>query len=524
MKRCIAVLLLCVSVLLSGCNLPQVLSYAGRHLRGSYAFSDISYVRPDSVELKRIAEEGCRTARESDDPDAVMEQVWALYDLYDQIYSMYHLATIYYDRDLTDTHWQQEHAQCMDLVTEADAALDGLYRAIAASDCREALEKTYFGQDFFSGYEGDGLWDDAFLDYVNKDSELISRYYELSGQQADGFCTNADQALPLEELFVEMVALRQELAAYAGFDSFQEYAYQCTYYRDYSPEQAQELTEEIRQILVPTYVRLDSVWNEVLEDCSAEDAVDYVRRSADAMGGIIQEAFDTMETDGLWDIGWQENRYDGSFEVYLPSFQTPFVFVSTYGDVEDCLTVSHEFGHFCMDYASYGSTVSTDVAEVFSQGMEYLSLCYGEPSEQAYRMKIEDSLCTYVEQSAYAAFEQQVYDLTEDDLTVENVEELFADICRQYGMEAEEGWQYVNIPHFFTSPMYIISYVVSNDVAFQLYELEMNQPGQGLEVFSEHLDTEAETISQLVEQTGLESPFGPGRIAAAAESICNILG
>ena len=34
---------------------------------------------------------------------------------------------------------------------------------------------------------------------------------------------------------------------------------------------------------------------------------------------------------------------------------------------------------------------------------------------------------------------------------------------------------FVVIGHFYTDPMYIISYVVSNDAAFQLYQMELEE-------------------------------------------------
>ena len=52
---------------------------------------------------------------------------------------------------------------------------------------------------------------------------------------------------------------------------------------------------------------------------------------------------------------------------------------------------------FTNDYLTGGSYVTTDVAELMSQGMEYMSLCYAtEPSAQvldtARQLKMADSL------------------------------------------------------------------------------------------------------------------------------------
>ena len=65
--------------------------------------------------------------------------------------------------------------------------------------------------------------------------------------------------------------------------------------------------------------------------------------------------------------------------------------------------------------------------------------------------------------------------------------------------------------------MYIISYVVSNDAALQLYQLELQTPGAGAEIFEESLDTEEGYFLAFLEEAGLQSPFG--RVAEVRELL-----
>ena len=60
--------------------------------------------------------------------------------------------------------------------------------------------------DFFSDYDGESYWDDTFLALQEEESALISRYYDLSGE-------GQEYGPRLEELYVELIALRQEQAA-----------------------------------------------------------------------------------------------------------------------------------------------------------------------------------------------------------------------------------------------------------------------------------------------------------------------
>ena len=123
-------------------------------------------------------------------------------------------------------------------------------------------------------------------------------------------------------------------------------------------------------------------------------------------------------------------------------------------------------------------------------------------------------------------FEQQVYSLTGDDLTVENVQALYEQIGTQFGLDSWE-WDsrdFVTITHLYTNPMYIASYIVSNDLALQIYQLEQAEAGRGLEVFQECLLSDESYILQFAETYGLESPFAEGRLEAVKDTLSAALG
>lgn len=531
MRKRIIALVLAACLLLTGCNGAEMLAKVRARNRGLVKFGDIAYEHVQEKELADVLEKACQTAKTSDNMDEVLDQVWEVYDLYDWIYTMYSLTEIYYSRDLTSVDWADEHDYCMDMTNSAEEALDTLYRALAVCPCREELESEYFGEGFFDRFEGESVWDETFRDYMTRETQLEGQYYTLSARFMEEEEPTADSEVvqEMQELFVEMIALRQEIADYAGYDSYPEFAYDWYFYRDYTPEQAQTLAADICEYLVPLYWETESFWDEELEDFTTAQMVDYTRRTAKNMGGAVLESFAAMESYDLYDVEYSDKKYDSSFAVYLQSYGEPFLFVNPMGTEYDALTMAHEFGHFCNDYVSYGSTTSIDVAEVFSQGMEYLSLCYGEPSDMILRMKLEDCLNCYVDQAAYSAFEHEVYDLRGEELTVDNVAALFNKICTRFGPgdgedSQVEGWEYVDVSHFFTDPMYIISYVVSNDAAFQFYQKELETPGSGLSMYMDSLDTQAGTVDELAEEAGLESPFLAGRMEKTARVLEQFLG
>lgn len=495
-------------------------------------FEDITYYRPDMDELTGILEESCAIAESSEDISEVEDAILEYYWIYDEFYTSYFLANIYYCLDMTDTYWQEEYSFCEENSTAADAGLEVLYYALAKSPIRDELEgERYFGEGFFDYYEGESIWDDTFVGMMEQESELINEYYAILSEATDVeyyseefFSTYGDR---LGQLLVELIALRQNMAAYVGYDSYPQFAYDFYYYRDYTPEEALALAEDIRRELAPLYgsVNSSSYWGEGYLYCSEYDNYAYVRSCAEAMGGDVADAFQAMDEGGFFDITYSEKKSTGSFTVYLNSYYMPYVFVGAAEINYDKLSFAHEFGHFVNDYCCYGSYSGIDVAEVFSQGMEYLSLCYAEDEAALERFKLVDGLAAFVEQSAYATFEQKMYDLKGDDLTVENLAALYEDICTSYQLD-RYNWDsrdFVTIEHFYTNPMYVISYVVSNDVAFQLYQLEKEDPGAGLDVYLDNIDSEESYIVYFAEGIGLESPFAQGRAADIRQSLEEML-
>ena len=411
---------------------------------------------------------------------------------------------------------------------EADAMLEELYMALARSPHRMSLESDlYFGEGYFDAYEGESTYDEAFLSLLEQESALISQYYDLSANTLDyeyaseelyDACAD-DMAL----LLIDLIRVRQDMAAYWGYDTYPLFANDFYYYRDYTPEQATAYLEDIREHLVPLYRQL--VMDPLEDYHSEEQTFAFVKTAAKNMGGTVQEAFRLMESAGLYDIAYGENKYNASFEVYLSSYYEPFVFMNPELTRYDCLTLAHEFGHFANDYACYGSYAGVDVMEFFSQGMEYLALCYGENTEDLTQIKMGDSLCLFVEQAALARFEQELYSLPEEQLTPERLYQLYEETVLEYGFETVvyDRREFITVTHFYTNPMYILSYIFSNDAAMQLYQLEQAQTGAGLKLYEETLPSQQVWFLAFLKEAGLQSPFTPGRVEEIAETFRTVL-
>jgi len=516
MKRLVA-LLLVLALLLTGCAVPWNWS-------GYTAYADMEYVRPDMDATQAALDAACEAAKNAPSLQWLEKRILAYYDHYDRAYTGYKLAYIKYCTDTSDIYWQEESDRCADYLPLLDAGMDTLYRALAQSPYRQQLEgDDYFGKGFFDAYEGESIWDETFLSYLEAEENLESRYYDLceSANAVEYYSEEFFEryAPEMAQIFLELVQVRQEMAAYLGYSSYPEFAYDFYYYRDYTPAEAAAYFETIGKQMASLYRRMEAVPEE--ESCTAVETMGYLRQTANAMGGTVAQAFSLLSDRGLHHILPGENKQDISFEIFLDSYYVPFIFLCPSGTVYDKLALTHEFGHFVNDFACGGSYAGTDIAEIHSQALEYLSLCYAEDAETLRDIKEADCISVYVEQSAYSLFEHQVYGLTGEDLTLENIQALYTGIGVQFGFDTRD-WDYrdyVLITHIFIEPLYMASYVASNDVAFQIYQKELAQPGEGLKLYNQILSSQDRYLIAFTESYGLENPFDPERVM----KICRTL-
>ena len=233
-----------------------------------------------------------------------------------------------------------------------------------------------------------------------------------------------------------------------------------------------------------------------------------------------------MEKYNLFDVTKSTSKMPGSYVTYLTAYEAPFLYVSPTDDIDDFLTATHEFGHFVDGYVNCNGTSSIDCNEIFSQGLEYLSLSRANLNKTdragLTESKIGDAISTFLTQSCYAEFELRVYALPEEELTVEKLNEIFLECNEEfgmgmYGLESIIGPGWIDIQHFFIAPFYVISYCISNDAALQIYQAELEN-GNGLDVYRKLMSlSSGNTILALLEEAGLESPFKPGRMAELAD-------
>ena len=516
------------------------------------AFEDMEYTRPDAAALCKALGELEKLVKNGGSFDEVGAAFEAAYSDYSLFNTMDSLSYIRHTIDLNDEYYETENNWCEEQSPLIEQALEKCYIAMGQSDLRDRLEEEYFTEDFFDFYDENQIYsNDRVVKLMQKDNDLQAQYMALQSDQTIEWNGEevryediiGDESLDYDsyltayqlyynkynpqvgEIFAEMIRTRNEIARELGYDTFADFAYSYYYDRDYTPEEAEDYLSDIAAELAPMYFY--AVYGaQNTTPCSTDEVLDLFEKTVYRFGGEFATSYEFMQAYDLMDITDSSSKMPGSYVTYLSSYQMPFLYVSPTGKLDDLLTCCHEFGHFVDGFVNCNGTSSIDCNEIFSQGLEFLSLSRAEldddEREALTTSKVADSLMTFVSQAAYAEFELRAYALPDDQLNTEGLNALFLECMEEFGQSytgmediIAPGW--IDIQHFLIAPYYVISYCVSNDAALQIFQLE-EENGTGLETYRALMSTSSgNTILALLEENGMESPFEPGRVEELAD-------
>lgn len=557
-KRAIRLLSMLLALLmLTGCSssiLNDQLDSAYRALQRNFIsadrnlvpFDEMEYLRPDMSAISADFD-AVNDALDGGNIDAVSDALDACYLDYYNFDTMYTIADIRSCQDVYDSYYADEVSWCGESFAAVQQKMEDMFYACAASDLAQELEENYFWEGFTDDYSdwSQSYYNDAAVELMQRESALVSEYRALAAESAASLGETSGVGSYMQtirnyekynedfaRIYIELVRVRQELAAQFGMD-YEQMQYSFYFERDYTPEQAAQYVADIRSYMVPVYeeVMEASPYDDIYYDYLDEDELLSVLGSVtELMGGDVKAAFDFMTKYELCDVSLNSSKAAMSFQTYLSNYEAPFLFLDPYGDTEDILTLSHEFGHYVDAFVNYNASETIDMSECYSQAMEYLALGYydevlGEDeADNLRRMKLLDTLDLYVQQTSFAEFESTVYSMDPDQLSAEVLNDLSLQLARDYGYCDESRAKYYamswsDISHFFEYPFYVITYPVSNDIAMQIYELSQDGGTAGLDKYNELLSREYTGFLDNIEEAGFTSPFESGRVQRVADDM-----
>lgn len=400
-----------------------------------WKFSSLEYTRPDfdaGVEKLKELTEKVRKAESAEEVfEALSESERAGIALYD----MATLAFVRNTLDTTDEFYEAEIEYVNNSTPTVVPFSLGFMDAVAASPFRPDVEAR-FGKQFFVKYELHKRgFCEANIPLMQRESKLTTEYQKIMATceiDFDGKTLNLtgvqkyfehdDRAVRaaalkaysdfyhaneprLEEIWAELVEIRNEMGRNLGFENFIPLGYIQQGRSDYGIEEVASFREQVREEIVPLCVRLYEAQAKRLgvESFMAYDElrifpdgnsqpsgdddfmIDSARKMYHDMGRETGEFIDFMIDHELMDLKNMPGKASTGYCTALGGRKAPFVFSCFNGTIGDMKVLSHELGHAFAAYMAMRTQpisdyyhVSTDIAEIHSMTMEQFAYPYAE--------------------------------------------------------------------------------------------------------------------------------------------------
>lgn len=540
--------------------------FAAEHANINY--NEIEYEHVDPEEFYKITDLVISQASDKNNYDSVESMVSKLVDFWYHVDTQYMLAVILQSKDASDATHNEEYLYSFNLDTEILHSLADTLDIILESPCAGAVHDvldesklTYILQQVDEG---------ELSSLMSAEKEFINQYYNTANKEytavVNGEAMTLDEIknakLPedvskdamreinknknaaLGEVYINLVRTRAKIAKACGYESYTDYCYENTYFRDFSSEDAAALSTLVKEYIAPINKRLYEKIANI--DFSSLNDLDYSpERLLSLEKEVIEkefpellESFNFMYDHGFYDIGEDDKKAVTGFTALLLDYNVPFMFNSPYGDFNDVWVLVHETGHYNRYYISEDILPRLELSEIDSQGLELLFYDFYDDmignNECADLLKIKllnSWIRGVIDGCMFDEFQQTIY--CNPDMTLAEINQLYYNICLEYGYtppsessdaELGESYTWVKVIHNFTDPLYYISYAVSMIPAWELWmQAQTDFEGAKERYFQLVNRDEGDTYMQTLSDLGFGNTFDESTIKELAHSLGEVV-
>ncbi len=360
----------------------------------------------------------------------------------------------------------------------------------------------------------------------------------------------------LDEIFDQMVKVRDRMAKKMGCKNFVELGYYRMGRLCYGPEEVKAFRENIRKDVVPVVARLRTEIGKKLGvdrlmvydydlifpqgDPAPKGGKEAIFAAARAMYHDMSPEtgrfFDFMLETEAFDVESRKHKWGGGYCTSFMAYKQPFILANFNGTAGDVDVVTHEAGHAFADYtiADNKYVVELNVggmetAETHSMSMEFFAWPYmegffGEDARRYQFMHLLDALSFLPYGTIVDDFQRQVYEnpnWTPEDRKAawRRLEAAFRPHLSFDGVPyLEEGtrWQYQM--HIYETPFYYIDYCLAQTAALQFLLESRKDYHDAFRRYVRFLSQGGEKVfTDLLAEAGLKSPFEPGALQEVAK-------
>lgn len=418
----------------------------------------------------------------------------------------------------------------------------------------QSKEREYFNIKSKMSVEWDGkeitmqkAW--SFLEDTNRNTRQVV-YNKISER-------GLKDKIAIDDLFNNLIVLRQQIAKNAGFDNYRDYKFAEMGRFDYTPQDCTNFHDAIAKEIVPIITsfekkRKQKLGYETYKSWDKEVDVDGMDPLKPFNGGkeltdksiecleqlntYFGECISIMKEMKYLDLESKKGKSPGAFCFPLPETGSSFIFMNSIGSQMDMTTMIHEAGHaihgFLMKDLKIKFKLTAELAEIASMTMEILSMDYWNvfyKNKNDIKRAKEDLLQRVLYQlpriAAIDKFQHWIYTTQHSAKDREKkwleIESEFGNQIINYDNQEDvlaNRWQ--NINHIFETPFYFIEYGIAQLGAIAIWKSYKETGEKALENYINALKLGyTKSIPEIYETAGIKFDFSASYIKELADFI-----
>jgi oligoendopeptidase F len=331
----------------------------------------------------------------------------------------------------------------------------------------------------------------------------------------------------LDELFNELIQIRQEVAENADFDNYRDYKFKSLGRFDYTKEDCFAFHNAIESEVVPLLKKVTAKRKELMKLDSlmpydtavdplgrkplkpfkeADEMLDKCLKSFQNIDPYFGECLSKMKEMKYLDLGSRIGKAPGGYNYPLQESGVPFIFMNASGSLRDVETMFHEGGHAIHSFLSDNLELTAfkdtpaEIAELASMSMELISMdewhLFFDDDEELKRAKIEQLegiISTLPWIATIDAFQHWIYENPKH--TNEERTSKWIELSKRFGTgiidftdyqgTKESNWQ--RQLHLYEVPFYYIEYGFAQLGAIAVWKNYLENKEKGISDYKEAL-------------------------------------
>jgi len=333
------------------------------------------------------------------------------------------------------------------------------------------------------------------------------------------------EAGKFEEIFDQLVKLREQIAKNAGFANYRDYAFRSRCRFDYTPADCLNFHSAIEQQIIPALrelqterrrqLNLDRLrpWDLAVDPLNRPPLRPFERVATlvsacqtifDQLDPELAAGFRAMIDRRLLDLDNRKGKAPGGYQATLAETRLPFIFMNAVGVQRDVETILHEAGHAFHTLAARDEDLYAyrhapiEFCEVASMSMEllgneFIEAFYSPPdARRARRDHLEGIVEVFPWIAAVDAFQHWIY--THPGHTPSERTAAWLSLMDRFGGDVDwSGCEEARANlwhrqlHIFLHPFYYVEYGIAQLGALQVWANSKEAPAKALADFKRSL-------------------------------------